>query len=308
MADNEHALPSLGQPEMLSVRAPPAPHIPEFRQPSKNRGKVVSPVRGTKARDVLDDHPFRMKFSNKACKLKPEPAPISSQARALSCHADVLAGESSTENVNPREVCPLEFSNVVIARHLRPVAGQHPPRVFIDLTIEQDAEARSFEPQIKSTHPREQAPNGWLVGNLHDALLTGGHPPHQEQPRVPKTISSVTSSVGPSGQRCRHSGRPMPRGRSRSPSGSFRNRCCTEDVMCFTGLPLASGDAEPTAKHLSLVTRVPALVSDPSSWSHRHISHGPARRRIRGETAASYAQSQPWSAPEGRCSLLFRQQ
>lgn len=72
MADNEHTLTSLGQSEPLSVKAPVAPHIPEFRQPAKDGGKVVSSVRGTKAGDVFDNNPLWPKLSNNAVELEPE--------------------------------------------------------------------------------------------------------------------------------------------------------------------------------------------------------------------------------------------
>jgi len=46
MSDNEHTAAALGHSEILSVKNPPAHAIPEFDQPSKDGGKVPSPVAG----------------------------------------------------------------------------------------------------------------------------------------------------------------------------------------------------------------------------------------------------------------------
>jgi hypothetical protein len=44
MADNEHALPSLGQAEVLSVKNAVGEPIPEFCQPSEQASKRPSSV------------------------------------------------------------------------------------------------------------------------------------------------------------------------------------------------------------------------------------------------------------------------
>jgi hypothetical protein len=46
MPDNEHTAAALGHSKVLSVKYPPAPHIPEFCQPSKDDGKISPPSTG----------------------------------------------------------------------------------------------------------------------------------------------------------------------------------------------------------------------------------------------------------------------
>jgi hypothetical protein len=89
-------LPSLGQAEVLRVRAPPGPHIPESRQPSKDGGKVPSSVRGTKARDVFDKDPGGSKLSDDASELEPEPRTCAIKARTASRNAEILAQLTGT--------------------------------------------------------------------------------------------------------------------------------------------------------------------------------------------------------------------
>jgi hypothetical protein len=45
-SEQEDPAPSLGDSEVLRVKNPPGPHIPELRQPSKDDGEVGSSVAG----------------------------------------------------------------------------------------------------------------------------------------------------------------------------------------------------------------------------------------------------------------------
>jgi hypothetical protein len=99
-SDNEHTAAALGHSEVLSVKHPVGPPIPEFCQPSKDDGHVSAAVAGEKAGDVLDDHPTGSELSKETMELEPKSAPLASQASTLSSHAEVLAGESSADHID----------------------------------------------------------------------------------------------------------------------------------------------------------------------------------------------------------------
>lgn len=128
-SDNEHTAAALGHSEVLSVKHPPDHAVPEFDQPPNDDGEVAASVVGTrpsssgvlvllfaednrcrsavrasarrqKAGDVLDDQPTGTELSSETMELEPQSAPLSSQASTASSHAEVLAGESSDENID----------------------------------------------------------------------------------------------------------------------------------------------------------------------------------------------------------------
>jgi hypothetical protein len=103
-SEHEDPAPSLGHSEVLAVKNPPGPHIPEFRQPSNDEGKVPSSVRGTKARDVLDKNPGGSELSDDATELEPESRTCAIKPRTASRNAEILAGEASTDEVNGNEI------------------------------------------------------------------------------------------------------------------------------------------------------------------------------------------------------------
>jgi hypothetical protein len=100
MSDNEHPTASLGDPEVATVQHPVGPPIPEVAQRPEDGSQVPSSVRRQEASDVLDDAPAGTELSQDAVELPPEPGPFSTQALAMSCDGDVLAGEPSVNKVN----------------------------------------------------------------------------------------------------------------------------------------------------------------------------------------------------------------
>jgi hypothetical protein len=112
MADKEHALPSLGQAEVLRVQHPPGPHIPDFLKPlkddrhvaprmaskhsftgaadsalitafslaeplmdsakSSNGSAASASTAGQQARDVLDENERGTECRQNACELEPQ--------------------------------------------------------------------------------------------------------------------------------------------------------------------------------------------------------------------------------------------
>lgn len=164
MSDKEDATASLRDSEVLSVSNPPGHAIPEFDQASDDSGEVVSLVhfpalsvthtarrvidrrpRGKQARDVLRENPAGSKFSNEATELPPQPRPLSTQSRTMPSHGEVLTRPAARENIDSWEVVSSDGANVVIARHVRPVLGEHAAARRVDLYLEGAAHSRSLE-------------------------------------------------------------------------------------------------------------------------------------------------------------------
>ena len=66
MSDNEHARPSLGQVEVLSVKNPVGEPIPELPQPSEEGSKRPSAIDRQDTGHVLPDHPLGAKSVSQA--------------------------------------------------------------------------------------------------------------------------------------------------------------------------------------------------------------------------------------------------
>ncbi len=90
--------------------------------------------------------------------LEPESASLSSQARAAACHADILARESSADEIDGRNVA-CDASDVVIARHPRPVFGEHCPRVWVYLALPGDFHPGPLKAKIEATDTGKKAPH-----------------------------------------------------------------------------------------------------------------------------------------------------
>lgn len=102
-SEQEDPSPSLDHSEVLRVKNPPGPHIPEVRQPSKDDAEVGSSVAGKQARDVLDKNPGGAEFSDDAMELEPEPAACAIKPRTTARNAEILAGEAAADDVDRRE-------------------------------------------------------------------------------------------------------------------------------------------------------------------------------------------------------------
>jgi hypothetical protein len=99
MADNEHALPSLGQSEELSVQHSVGEPVPELSQPSEEGSKVPSAVRRQNAMDVL---PYDPTGAHSISQSEIDEGQVSTRIRhasSESCDAEGLTRGSSHENV-----------------------------------------------------------------------------------------------------------------------------------------------------------------------------------------------------------------
>jgi hypothetical protein len=154
----------------LSVKHPVGPPIPEFGQGSENRCHVSSRTasgtlgviasgglvaRRKQSRDVLDENPTGSKRLTDTYELGEKSGSLASQSLTTSSHTDVLARESSAENIDSWGIGTYLF-HIIEAEHLRPVELQNFARVGIDLALPGTRHPRSFEPQSYAFDPTEE--------------------------------------------------------------------------------------------------------------------------------------------------------
>jgi hypothetical protein len=124
MSDNEHAAPSLGNSEELSVKNPVGEPVPEFPQESKDGSKRPSSVIRQDAGDVLPHHPAGAKASSQGKELKGEIAARVIQSSALSGDGERLARCSSDQKLDWLNIHALrDAGEVAQVRHGGPVRG-----------------------------------------------------------------------------------------------------------------------------------------------------------------------------------------
>jgi hypothetical protein len=100
MSDNEHATPSLGNSEELSVKNPVGDPVPELPQEPEHGSKRPSSVIRQDAGDVLPNHPAGAKASSQGNELKREVPARIIQSEALSGDAERLARCSSDQKLD----------------------------------------------------------------------------------------------------------------------------------------------------------------------------------------------------------------
>jgi hypothetical protein len=163
MADNEHPTAALGHSEVLSVKHPVGPPIPEVRQRPKDDGHVSASVAGEQARDVLDANPAGSAFRKDASELEPQSAPLASQASTTASHAEVLTGESPANKVNWGEGGAADRTDVgeePMAKVGSKLALQDELAVPVDLDLPPDAVASSGKAEIEASDAGEERANG----------------------------------------------------------------------------------------------------------------------------------------------------
>src|SRR5690606_38972494 len=100
VSDNEETAAPLRHSEVLSVKNRPGHAIPALGERPDDRLKVCAASTREEPRDILSNNPGGAAFSNDPMHLPPERATVSSQPRAVSCNRVILAGESSSENID----------------------------------------------------------------------------------------------------------------------------------------------------------------------------------------------------------------
>ena len=109
--------------------------------------------------DVLTEHVGGAQLVHNGCELGPEPACVFGAAAASGGRLG-LAGVAARDDVDHRPwlgAPPVERgTDVVMARHSRPVSAQHALSEGVDLDLADDMHARPVEAQADSPDAREQ--------------------------------------------------------------------------------------------------------------------------------------------------------
>jgi hypothetical protein len=93
--DDEHAPPTLGHSEVLSVENPVGPPVPEFPQSTEERPKVLASMTGEKSRNVLEEDGGRSVSLHKGEEGERQSGSGTGEPSPLPGNREVLAGEAS---------------------------------------------------------------------------------------------------------------------------------------------------------------------------------------------------------------------
>jgi len=162
-------------PGKISLRAATdpccAPSVGDLRSKPSEFGEddceILSSLGGQKAKDVLDAKPIGRALINDSAEFVEESTPLSSQATTLSRHAgEVLAGETSNNDICSGEVVGANFSHIVKSGNVGPVALKHGTSVPVDFDLGDTAESRSLKAEVGSSDSGEQADESGVVTYL----------------------------------------------------------------------------------------------------------------------------------------------
>jgi hypothetical protein len=106
--------------------------------------------------DVFNEHPSRSQFPHQAGELKPKAAARALDTGAFSGLAEVLAWESSADEIDGFEFRAAKFADIAIALYLWPVLGQYLQAVRIVFDLPAALHAGALQAQIDSADSREQ--------------------------------------------------------------------------------------------------------------------------------------------------------
>jgi hypothetical protein len=104
-SDNEQTSATLGDSEKLAVKDTPANPIPAFdHENALDFCKVSSVVRTEKSGNILKQEPSGSKLAQESRKLVKESCTRPGESCPLPCNGNVLAWDSGTDEINPRQV------------------------------------------------------------------------------------------------------------------------------------------------------------------------------------------------------------
>ena len=155
VGQKEDPLPAVRCAHVACAEQIPRRIEPERGQVTEHLAESPPIVSGKEPSDVLHEHESRSHVSNDPAILPPEGRTGASESRALPGEADVLAGESSADDVDSRE--SVDGTDVVISNSVRPMLCENftTPRIFFDLPQHQRTRRR-FDAELKAADARKQ--------------------------------------------------------------------------------------------------------------------------------------------------------
>jgi hypothetical protein len=118
-----------------------------------------------KGADVFNDDPTRPNFLDEPAVFAPQPRALSRKpgSCAADC-ADVLARESSSDNVNWADVFGAQVTHILEAGHVRPMLPKHCSAVGVDFAEGDGTHSGSLEPEGETADSAEE------IEDIHPSL------------------------------------------------------------------------------------------------------------------------------------------
>ncbi|VVQ02525.1 hypothetical protein PS906_05148 [Pseudomonas fluorescens] len=167
--DQEYSTTLLGDSEILSIKHSPKSHVPAVRKGPDDCFKVVAIVDSEQVNDVFKHHPARLYFFEDSYDFPKQSAAFAAQSADVSVafsgagDADVLAGESSGEDVDRAEVVGATVAHVFKLLCAGKSIGKHSPVDGVEFDLPGAAVSRVFKSDIKASYACEQAAKGGLL-------------------------------------------------------------------------------------------------------------------------------------------------
>jgi hypothetical protein len=105
--------------------------------------------------DVFNDHPSGPNCANDPSELVPKTGPSTGEASTLSGNADVLAGETTADEVNAPLALRRERPHIFVLRDFRPVLLENCGCIRVNLHLPLAFHTRSFKAEREATDPCE---------------------------------------------------------------------------------------------------------------------------------------------------------
>jgi hypothetical protein len=102
--------------------------------------------------DVLHEDVAGSKVANGSDVFTPQAGPGSVDPGSLPGKAEVLAGESSAEDIDGFDGAPIHGADVSVSRNGRPVLGEDALTVGVDFNLPTDGESGSFKSKVDPSY------------------------------------------------------------------------------------------------------------------------------------------------------------
>jgi hypothetical protein len=130
-----------------------AGRVAELAQVSPHLGQPAPAAVG----DVFDEDPRRAALADEPEKLSPEPGALPGEASADAGGADVLAGETTDEDVDGREIVLRDRPDILVPLGAGPVLCEHAATEIVDLDLPQHRpKTGELQPAFETADAGEQ--------------------------------------------------------------------------------------------------------------------------------------------------------
>ena len=118
-----------------------------------------------KGADVFNEDVARLEDFDRFGILEPESAAFAGEPGAFSGKADVLAGESSTQEIDGFDGSPINCANISVSLDVRPMLGEDSLTVGVDFDLPRDFKTGSRKAKVKSSYPGKETADSQYVSH-----------------------------------------------------------------------------------------------------------------------------------------------